>query len=580
MASLISDDESDVSSLASEQVRMDELKLKISAGVQTVKKVLHANRNPKFADQVQHKYRDKYFLAEALTGAACASTASVLELLGLSSKGFATLVEWAAEKSVTLSLRSTETCAFVKKANRDVESSTKHTREVKKSGIMGTSSSTTTHKVITTITEYFWTRTVRYELFAFEGTDLASRVVFRQREGSATHVTTSDSTPFPKSRDVYPVELNLSWFLKVASPGNVAFSIDRSHKDCHTPRRNVDVEAALDFFSRLVTWCHRLTGYFGGLLFSHPDAKAFYAGVADAAGVFVPVLPLMEKKPKATPTAVAPSILLEPSKELALATAEDSGAVAALPPSDLHAFLAEGRRSLEAKLADVTKVLPVAKAHYWTDQEGHVAALGFYALRVAEQYEESLEFIEDMLRAQLVKAIGKKVTSSDFSEYMRFHNRKLFLEEYQPRGFAYAIRREGHNPEGTVILEERATSDSTPVAAMSRCVDTGGKMRFPLNASTDMSFAGKTYLHCSLGHRFSTEPVPSLALRARAGQFSGFVMMVGTVGGKDLFLPKAAMIVRNKDDFTLNLQLAEIPTAKEFKKAVNSLSPEQQRFAK
>jgi len=44
--------------------------------------------------------------------------------------------------------------------------------------------------------------------------------------------------------------------------------------------------------------------------------------------------------------------------------------------------------------------------------------------------------------------------------------------------------------------------------------------------------------------------------------------------------PKDAIILRNKDEINIPLLLNEIPTATEFKDAIGSLSPEQQRFAK
>eukprot|EP00324_Dicrateria_rotunda_P002639 CAMPEP_0206157716 /NCGR_PEP_ID=MMETSP1474-20131121/4161_1 /ASSEMBLY_ACC=CAM_ASM_001110 /TAXON_ID=97495 /ORGANISM="Imantonia sp., Strain RCC918" /LENGTH=44 /DNA_ID= /DNA_START= /DNA_END= /DNA_ORIENTATION= len=40
------------------------------------------------------------------------------------------------------------------------------------------------------------------------------------------------------------------------------------------------------------------------------------------------------------------------------------------------------------------------------------------------------------------------------------------------------------------------------------------------------------------------------------------------------------MIVQNKDELMIPLILEDIPTAKAFKDAIESLSPEQQRFAK
>jgi hypothetical protein len=58
-----------------------------------------------------------------------------------------------------------------------------------------------------------------------------------------------------------------------------------------------------------------------------------------------------------------------------------------------------------------------------------------------------------MLYKQLLAAIGKEVTPTDFANYMVFHNRKLFKPEYEPRPFSYAIRLPDHYPEGTVGVD-------------------------------------------------------------------------------------------------------------------------------
>jgi len=47
-----------------------------------------------------------------------------------------------------------------------------------------------------------------------------------------------------------------------------------------------------------------------------------------------------------------------------------------------------------------------------------------------------------------------------------------------------------------------------------------------------------------------------------------------------VFEPKYAAIVQNKDELTIPLDMSTIPTPKEFKDAIASLSPEQQQFAK
>merc|ERR550532_2941381 len=58
------------------------------------------------------------------------------------------------------------------------------------------------------------------------------------------------------------------------------------------------------------------------------------------------------------------------------------------------------------------------------------------------------------------------------------------------------------------------------------------------------------------------------------------LVLVGRVASADTFEPTHAAIVQNKDELTIPLNLSTIPTPKEFKDAIESLSPEQQAFAK
>ena len=58
------------------------------------------------------------------------------------------------------------------------------------------------------------------------------------------------------------------------------------------------------------------------------------------------------------------------------------------------------------------------------------------------------------------------------------------------------------------------------------------------------------------------------------------LVLVGRIVSADTFNPKYAAIVQNKDELTIPLDMSTIPTPKEFKDAIVSLSPEQQQFAK
>ena len=90
----------------------------------------------------------------------------------------------------------------------------------------------------------------------------------------------------------------------------------------------------------------------------------------------------------------------------------------------------------------------------------------------------------------------------------------------------------------------------------------------------------RTQVHASVFHRFSGLMNSSLRLAARARQFSSFVILIGKIADAKTFAPESAMIVKDKDDLKIPLMLDALPTAKEFRDAVESLSPEQQRFCK
>ena len=235
---------------------------------------------------------------------------------------------------------------------------------------------------------------------------------------------------------------------------------------------------------------------------------------------------------------------------------------------------------MKEKNEELQKIFPGGnKLITFTEAKLCVAVL--HAKAISQHYEDGVNYIEEMLRKQLVSAIGKVVTASDFSEYMRYHNRRLFKEKYQPKTFCYAVRRPDHYPEGVVSIE--AQSDDGSLADPIYTMVSGSKatkpMKFAINAATNVSFMGDRFLHGYVRHQFSGYSGDSLQLVARARQFSSFIILVGTIASSDLFLPKFGVVIQNKDDLKIPLMMETIPTPKEFKDAIASLSPEQQRFA-
>ena len=557
---------------------MADMEARVQRSLQEVKKVLDATRNPQLATEVHHEYTDKFLLAEFVTGAACAGQLLCLEALGLTAEGLAKLAEVGRKRTVTLSLRSVETCAFEKKTTREVEDATKHVTEV--AGRLGTTK--ITDKVVRTVTEYFWNVGVSYELFAYAGNDKdgADRVVLCSGERKTQIKTLCEDEPSPKRHVHEGMETDLSWLVKhVELEGlRVGFQVDRLAKKCHTPRRNADVEEALQCLGAVGQFGTRVATYFQGRVFAVEQDHGLDTASLNAGDVFVPVLPLLEVREHGAETGAVVQV-----SDLVKVSSPDvpaNGTV--MLAGDMNALLGGERKSLEERLARMGATLGRGKGLI-TPAEGRVVVVGKHMSEVAVAHRQAVDFIEHMLRKQLVQAIGKEVSSADFTAYMQFHMRKVMHEAYTPRLFSHTVRRGEHNPEGVVALEQEVGGDmAEPVVTVGRELAAAEvvPMRFALNASSDVHFGGTRHVHSYVCHRFSTEAMPRLSLVGRARQFSGFVMMVGAIGGADLFLPQHAIIVQNKDDLTLPLLLEEIPTPKEFKDAIESLSPEQQRFAK
>ena len=194
----------------------------------------------------------------------------------------------------------------------------------------------------------------------------------------------------------------------------------------------------------------------------------------------------------------------------------------------------------------------------------------------------ALDHLEKMLYAQLRDAVGKELTPQDFESYMVSHERKLFKPCYRPAPLTYAVRRSATAfPDGSLSLED---SDRAPVAALSRRVDVPGDepraVRLPLGAATIVECQGETYAHAYTARTFAGARPAPLQLVASARQFSSWILVLGTVTAVDEFTPAHAIVVSNKDEVIIPLLLDPLPAPKQFRDAIESLSPEQQDFCR
>ena len=140
----------------------------------------------------------------------------------MTEKAFQQMKEWSAKRSVTLRLKAEETCKFLRKATREVESD----KFVANSTMFGKSESYT----VTKITEWFWAVEARYELIAFMGNEPEKGTVIASRSGSTELKTTTEATPRPASVVRPNIDVNITWlFAHVEVAGRTPrFVIDRA----------------------------------------------------------------------------------------------------------------------------------------------------------------------------------------------------------------------------------------------------------------------------------------------------------------------------------------------------------------
>ena len=347
--------------------------------MQSVKRILANTRAPELPSEVAHTYDDKYRLAESLTNTTAAALVNALDALGLPAASIEEMRRWAADgHDVSIRFISTQKCAFDREESREEKHPT--TVQATTTSKKGKEKSKTT-TVTTTITEYFWQYHVQYSVVAFKGAaPVASSITAVDRAGHReimTKVKTAPRHP-AQSKDQ---TCSVTWLLQLLSDDlKLAFKIDRTAESCRTPRRNAQMQSAIDGASAIAGWATRVgqsmerwQQVFGAEQHrGNYDAfcKAAFPernGGFNATGLFIPIVPLFEapaasaELPPAPPAYAAAADAAPPAAATAAVDIEalhsgESGALLSL--GDVNSFLGEQRRSLAAKKLQVSGPYP------------------------------------------------------------------------------------------------------------------------------------------------------------------------------------------------------------------------------
>jgi hypothetical protein len=520
---------------------------------------------------VSHRYEDKFGLAELITSSAAAATLNVLTALGMTRDQLKTLQSWSRKNQVILRLSAVESCTFLRETIRTEDSAHKGVVEQGGRALLAV-------KVVTEIKEYFWKFNSTFQISVFPGTSYQDGIVFAARQGTCEVKTLLKVAPRNENVIRDPIDVNITWLFSILDDSlDSQFSIIRHKPTCKTPRRNADIQPAFRFFRDLNQWASNVEHYFFHTLFSVQEHHGLDMKVLTATKLFVPVLVFFQNDDSRDRSSADSDTKTSTFRSYYSLT--DSSV---LPPtSDANAFLLEQVRSISAKKQELEKLF-LSESKLVTITETMIVTMMKHLQEISDSWLAGVDYIEEMLRKQLISAIGKEVGAMDFARYMSFHNRKMFKDEFQPSPFSFSVRLPQHSPEGFISIDAKFpdSSLSEPILTEVRKLSSIVPMQFRIGAATNVKFHGQRYLHAWICHKFAGQTDINLTLNARARQFSSFILLVGRIASCDTFLPKCAMIVKNKDDLEIPLLLETIPTPKQFRDAIESLSPEQQRFAK
>jgi len=184
---------------------------------------------------------------------------------------------------------------------------------------------------------------------------------------------------------------------------------------------------ALGNFSKLRAFCKAVQDYFQCVSKIASVDDAIHRAVFDSSSVFVPVLPLLEDSSSQLGSAEE-SQPSSPEGMTRIVVHSDQSLSRVL--ADVNCYLSHERTCLKKKyeevrssfLVDLSNFVDLSNDSLFSPADGIVVVTLLHVSAVCEQLAQSVDYIEGMIRQQLIAAIGKEVMPADFAAYMRFHN--------------------------------------------------------------------------------------------------------------------------------------------------------------
>eukprot|EP01060_Flectonema_neradi_P005895 TRINITY_DN13954_c0_g1_i1.p1 TRINITY_DN13954_c0_g1~~TRINITY_DN13954_c0_g1_i1.p1 ORF type:complete len:903 (+),score=185.96 TRINITY_DN13954_c0_g1_i1:83-2791(+) len=589
--------------------RFEEL---VKTATSVVEKVLDTNREVVRCTDVHHKYDDKFAMAEFMGSGGIGAACIWLHHLGVTDSELEDLAAEAREGDILLTYTEESSCVFINKETKTIADPRRRQTKIRGLGPL----LSFTEKTTTEVTEYYWDYVTTSKL-TIQSKNITKRI--NEICGKAKLTTRADVSPKPAGRARDPISVNLRWlFSQLGDSNTVSFTINRSAETCKTPRRNPEINSEYQFFEKLCAWSSDVRASLQSSAFTVQETDQDHATACSTQMLFVPVIPLLVTKEDTEDEHAVPQIEdqqkhVDPEADVNPNTDDapekdkktkivslfkvDSASKFTFSGEDLALFVEAQSERLTTKKADIIKMI---ESHTLiTPELCTFNMLLNHCTDICNGFCDGIGYLEEQLRKQLIDSLGKEVTPAEFTEYMDYHNRKLFKEGCDPSLFVYPVQRPGFYPEGLISItrppaapavEEKSTDSSKkadkpisqPLYTLHNQLDTEMDFELPIDATVTAKFTCKPHLHGHIEHCFSSgsnSKATGLTIEATSRQFSGYVMLLGSLSEDNSFDTKLALVVRDKDCFDIELLTKSISGSSDGGLNMKSLSPDQQRFA-
>eukprot|EP01060_Flectonema_neradi_P017872 TRINITY_DN2471_c0_g1_i1.p1 TRINITY_DN2471_c0_g1~~TRINITY_DN2471_c0_g1_i1.p1 ORF type:complete len:805 (+),score=175.58 TRINITY_DN2471_c0_g1_i1:89-2503(+) len=521
----------------------------LDSALVAVRKSLDVDVVPKSAEDVPHSYDDKFKLAEYIGEAGTQSIVSLLSRIGMKETESETAKNWVTKdrKTVTLRFSVTSECTFIEKEKITITPDVQRINEVSALGFKLRLGNAKQTKI-----EYRYDFQHKYCFSLFRGAETESNgiVLATSTVKCIKCCYDTDTPPHSKVTKHPDIDVDLTWLFE----SNSSFKIDRSSLDTKTPRRNDSVDSLIGSLGSLEDWASSVEAFFDEMSTTqHKDIST-----------------------KDIDTIISDDLSKPLIAPLLLTTSDDT-----FDFPEPQATVSQQLSDLEKHITTIetvfgTDTAPTTQLYTFKEACFHVVVRSLK--RMCDQIETSFDYLEELIKAQLIKAIGHKLTPSDFSEYMDHHCRVKFKEQYRPKLFSYPVQgRMKHDPEGVVEIDGLHTICGSGTVQTSSAFLLDAVTEVQSNPPSDRT-SNEVIVHSVSNTTFSDSDLSQvLKLKARSRQFCSFILLIGRLVDEE-YVVDQGILVQNKDEIEFILHLEDFKSNSELT-GLSGLSPVQREFA-